>query len=51
MCAPLVTHVKFETGSEELRLLEQKVYVASGRFVVEEGKPLLVEYMISQVAV
>lgn len=44
-----VTHVKFETGSDELRALEQKVYVASGRFVVEEGKPLVVEYKISQV--
>jgi Protein of unknown function (DUF3237) len=44
-----VTNVKFETGSNELRALEQKVYVASGRFVVEEGKPLVVEYKISQV--
>ena len=45
----VVTHVKFETGSDELRALEQKVYVASGRFVIEEGKPLVVEYKISQV--
>lgn len=44
-----VTHVKFETGSDELRALEQNIYVASGRFVVEEGKPLVVEYKISQV--
>ena len=45
----LVTHVKFETGSEELRALEHKVYVASGRFVVEHGKLLVVEYKISEV--
>lgn len=45
----VVTHVKFETGSDELRALEQKIYVASGRFIIEEGKPLVVEYKISQV--
>lgn len=40
----------FETGSDELRALEQKIYVASGRFVVEAGKPTVVEYKISEVA-
>jgi hypothetical protein len=30
-------------------LLEQKVYVGSGRFVIEEGEPLVVEYKISEV--
>lgn len=45
-----VTHVRFETGSDELRALEEHVYVASGRFVVEKGKNLVVEYKISQVA-
>ena len=45
-----VTHVLFETGDEKLRLLEQKVYVASGRFIVEAGKPSVVEYLISEVA-
>lgn len=44
-----VTHVLFETGSEELNLLERKMYVASGRFVIEEGKPPVVEYLISEV--
>jgi len=39
----IVTHAQFETGSEELRVLEQKVYVASGRFVIEAGKPPVVE--------
>jgi hypothetical protein len=42
------THVTFETGSEEFRLLEQKVYVGNGRFIVEDGN-LTVEYKISQV--
>lgn len=49
MLGMVVTHVKFETGSDELRALEQKIYVASGRFIIEEGKPLVVEYKISQV--
>jgi hypothetical protein len=40
-----VTHVLFETGSEELKLMEQKVYVASGRFILEAGKPPVVEYV------
>ncbi|KFY70918.1 hypothetical protein V499_08882 [Pseudogymnoascus sp. VKM F-103] len=42
------THLTFETGSEDLRLLEQKVYVGNGRFIVEDGG-LTVEYKISQV--
>lgn len=45
-----VTHVLFETGSEELKAIEGKIYVASGRFVLEEGKPLVVQYKISEVA-
>lgn len=44
-----VTHITFETGSDELRGLEQKIYVGSGRFVVEAGKPTVVEYNISEV--
>lgn len=46
----VVTHVRFETGSDELRALEQKLFVASGRFVIEEGNALVVEYKISQVS-
>lgn len=42
-------HPKFETGVPALKGLENKVYVASGRFVVEQGKPLVVEYKISEV--
>jgi Protein of unknown function (DUF3237) len=45
----VVTHCKFETGNEELKALESHVYVASGRFILEPGKPLTVEYKISQV--
>lgn len=44
------THVLFETGSDALRELESKVYVGSGRFIVESGKPVIVEYKISEVA-
>jgi hypothetical protein len=51
----VVTHVLFETGDEKLRALEQKIYVASGRFIIEAGKGPTgkgptVEYLISEVA-
>ncbi|KAF4637444.1 hypothetical protein G7Y89_g650 [Cudoniella acicularis] len=46
----VVTHVLFETGSDELRAIEQKIYVASGRFIVESGKDVVVEYKISEVS-
>jgi len=42
--------VLFETGSDELRALEHHVYVAAGRFIMESGKPIVVEYKISEVA-
>jgi len=45
------THVLFETGSEDLRILEQKVYVACGRFIIESGKAPVVEYLISEVGI
>jgi len=41
----------FETGSEELKALEQKVYVAAGRFIIESGKAPVVEYLISEVGI
>ncbi|KAK1990367.1 hypothetical protein LX36DRAFT_664291 [Colletotrichum falcatum] len=44
------TQGKFETGHEALREIQNKVYVGSGRFIVEEGKPVVVEYKISEVA-
>jgi len=45
-----VTHVLFETGSEALKGLEEKIYVASGRFILDAGKPIIVEYKISEVS-
>lgn len=42
------THVTLETDSPDLRLLEQKIYVGNGRFIVEDGS-LSIEYKISQV--
>ncbi|CAL3963744.1 unnamed protein product [Diplocarpon coronariae] len=46
----IVTHVLFETGSEESRSLEQMVYIAGGRFVLEPGKPVVFEYKISEIS-
>lgn len=43
--------MKIETGSPELIELQHKTYTAAGRFVVEEGKPLVVEYKVSEVAI
>ncbi|KAI3400261.1 hypothetical protein diail_3642 [Diaporthe ilicicola] len=45
------THVKFETGHPELKALENKVFVGSGRFILEAGKPVVVEYKISEVSI
>ncbi|WYZ34633.1 hypothetical protein EsH8_I_000909 [Colletotrichum jinshuiense] len=44
------TQAKFETGHEALKDIQNKVYVGSGRFIVQEGKPVIVEYKISEVA-
>ena len=41
--------MKFETGDEKLKDLELGVFVGSGRFLVEKGKPAVVEYKISKV--
>ncbi|TAQ88528.1 hypothetical protein B7494_g3140 [Chlorociboria aeruginascens] len=45
------THVVFETGDAKLKAIEDKVYVASGHFIIEAGKPTVVEYLISEVTV
>jgi hypothetical protein len=42
--------VHFQTGSEELKAIEEKVYVGSGRFILEAGKPVIVEYKVSEVS-
>ncbi|KAK3337016.1 hypothetical protein B0T19DRAFT_437708 [Cercophora scortea] len=44
------THVKFETGSPRLAALQYKTYVASGRFILEAGKPVIVEYKVSELS-
>ena len=46
----IVTQVRFETDSKKLAPLGDKMYVGNGRFVVEPGKPVVVEYKISEVA-
>ncbi|KAL2022669.1 hypothetical protein VTK56DRAFT_4750 [Thermocarpiscus australiensis] len=43
------THVEFETGCPLLAALQEKVYVGSGRFILEPGKPVIVEYKVSEV--
>lgn len=44
-----VTHLTFETGSEQYKDLETSVFVAAGRFVIEKDKPVVVEYKVSRV--
>ena len=44
----LVIEMKFETGDEKLKDLETGVFLGAGRFVVEQGKPVVVEYKISK---
>ena len=46
--ADLVIEMKFETGDEKLKDLETGVFLGAGRFVVEQGKPVVVEYKISK---
>ena len=46
--ANLVIEMKFETGDEKLKDLETGVFLGAGRFVVEPGKPAVVEYKISK---
>ena len=49
LIAILVIETKFETGDEKLKDLELGVFVGAGRFLVEKGKPAVVEYKISKV--
>lgn len=44
-----VVEMRFETGDDELKELELGVFVAAGRFRVETGKPVVVEYKVSRV--
>ncbi|GFF84542.1 hypothetical protein IFM47457_06510 [Aspergillus lentulus] len=45
------THFTFETGDERYKEFENRVFVGQGRFRVEKGKPIVVEYKVSQVVV
>lgn len=40
--------MRFETGEDKLKDLELGVFVGAGRFVVEQGKPVVVEYKLSK---
>ncbi|GAB1310372.1 hypothetical protein MFIFM68171_00582 [Madurella fahalii] len=42
-------HFEFETGIESMAALQEKVYVGSGRFILEPDKPVIVEYKVSEV--
>ena len=44
-----VIEMRFETGSPELKALEMGTFVGAGRFVVEEGGKVVVEYKVSRV--
>lgn len=46
----IFAQAKFETGVPELKELENKTFVGSGRFILEEGKGVVVEYKVSEVA-
>ena len=46
----IVTLVTFQTGSAKYKALEEKVFVASGRFIIAAGQPIIAEYLISEVA-
>ncbi len=41
--------MRFETGDEKLKDLETSTFVGAGRFIVEQGKPVVVEYKLSKV--
>lgn len=45
-----VVEMKFETGDDKLKELELGVFVGAGRFRVEAGKPVVVEYKVSRVS-
>ncbi|KAL3438162.1 hypothetical protein BDV09DRAFT_161012 [Aspergillus tetrazonus] len=43
------THLTVETGHERYKDLENRVFVGKGRFNVQKGKPVVVEYRVAQV--
>ena len=44
----VVIEIGFETGDETLKGLEMGIFVGAGRFVVEKGRPVVVEYKVSK---
>lgn len=44
----IVIEMRFETGDEKLKDLELSTFAGAGRFVVEQGKPVVVEYKLSK---
>ncbi|KAI9738650.1 MAG: hypothetical protein M1834_008155 [Cirrosporium novae-zelandiae] len=45
----IFNHMTFETGEGKYKELECGHFVGSGRFVYEQGKPVIVEYNMSKV--
>ena len=44
-----VIEMQFENGEEKLKDLELRTFVGAGRFLVEAGKPVTLEYKLSKV--
>ena len=45
----VVIEIRFETGDSSFKGLETATFVGAGRFRVEDGKPMTVEYQVSRV--
>ena len=45
---PTVIEMRFETGEETFKELETGVFVGAGRFIVEQNRPVTVEYKLSK---
>jgi hypothetical protein len=45
----IASHATFSSGDPRFAELDKKLYVGSGRFVLEEGKDTVVEYKLSEV--
>ena len=45
----IVIEMHFETGDERFKELELGIFVGAGRFLVEQGKPVTVEYKLGKV--
>ncbi|KAF2811872.1 uncharacterized protein BDZ99DRAFT_569823 [Mytilinidion resinicola] len=43
------SQIKIETGAEHLKALEHSLFVGSAHFVIEEGKPMIIETKVSKI--